>query len=313
MPAYIHGFGAHLPARIVTNTDIADRIGKTADWIEKACGIRERRWTEPEISVADLAVAAAQNCIENIGQQEIGLIIVASGSAPGGFPGPATEVALKLGCAAVPAIDLPMASAGSLFGMVMASQMCQQYRDILVIGAEKMSSVLQVGGAPDPNTEILFGDGAGAVLISSRPGRWRILDSALHSDAIFRDRLSFDWHSPLKMDGLTVILQASRKLPAVIEEVLTRQNIVTTDVAAFLMHQANQNLLIRVAKTLGVGEDRFYLNIAKYGNTSSASMLIAAAEWAESNPHPSSPIVFAAFGAGFHWGALVAGDDTALG
>jgi 3-oxoacyl-[acyl-carrier-protein] synthase-3 len=308
IPAFIHGFGAQLPDRVVTNQEISARIGKTADWIEKACGIRERRYAAPETGVADLAVKAAQNCLAKTGASELGMIIVASGSANPGFPGPAAEVALQLGCAGVPALDLPVASAGSLFGMVLAGQMCQYQGDILVIGAEKMSAVLQIGSAPDPNTEILFGDGAGAVLISSRPGRWRVLDSSLHSDGSFRDSLSFDWSSPLKMNGLSVILQASRKLPAVIEELLTRQNIAASDVAAFLMHQANQNLIVRVAKAMGVAEDRFYSNIGRYGNTSSASMLIAAAEWAASNPASPSPIVFAAFGAGFHWGAMVAGD-----
>jgi 3-oxoacyl-[acyl-carrier-protein] synthase-3 len=107
------------------------------------------------------------------------------------------------------------------------------------------------------------------------------------------------------MNGLTVILQASRKLPAAIAEVLARQNVAAQDVAAFLLHQANQNLLTRVAKALGVPAERVFSNVARYGNTSSASMLIAAAEWSQANP-PVGPVVFSAFGAGFHWGALLA-------
>jgi 3-oxoacyl-[acyl-carrier-protein] synthase-3 len=102
-----------------------------------------------------------------------------------------------------------------------------------------------------------------------------------------------------------VILQASRKLPSVIQEVLGRQKLAAVDVAEFLLHQANQNLLVRVAKALGVPAERVYSNVSRYGNTSSASMLIAAAEWARENPPPGN-VIFSAFGAGFHWGALLA-------
>jgi 3-oxoacyl-[acyl-carrier-protein] synthase-3 len=102
-----------------------------------------------------------------------------------------------------------------------------------------------------------------------------------------------------------VILQASRKLPGVIEEVLARQKIVAADVQAFLLHQANLNLLTRVAKSLGVEQQRIFTNVERYGNTSSASMLIAASEWSDGNDR-SGVIVLAAFGAGFHWGAVVA-------
>jgi 3-oxoacyl-[acyl-carrier-protein] synthase-3 len=209
-----------------------------------------------------------------------------------------------LGLEGTPALDVPMASAGSLFGLVLASQLTERFGDVLVIGAEKMSAILDA--APlDPNTAILFGDGAGAALVSSRPGRWQILDSVLHSDGQFRDDLVFDWASPLRMNGLTVIMQAARKLPSAIEEALGRQGIAAQDVAAFLLHQANQNLLVRVAKALNVPPERVFSNVARYGNTSSASMLIAAAEWSRENPAPGA-VIFSAFGAGFHWGALLA-------
>ncbi len=306
MPAYLHAFGMHLPECVVTNEEMATRIGRTAQWIEGASGIRERRWAEAETSVADLAVAAARDCLARAGIEAsaLGLIIVASGSARPGFPGPAAEVAAQLGLENTPAMDVPMASAGSLFGMAMAAQMAGRFGDILVIGAEKMSAVIEAGPL-DPNTAMLFGDGAGAVLISSRPARWAILDAVLHSDGQYRNDLKFDWSAPLHMNGLTVILQAARKLPSAIEEVLKRQNLVASDAAAFLLHQANQNLLIRVAKALGVPAERLFTNVARYGNTSSASMLIAAAEWSQANP-PAGPVVFSAFGAGFHWGALLA-------
>ena len=306
MSSYLHAFGCHMPERVVTNAEIAARVGRTAEWIESASGIRERRWAAAETTVADLAVAAAEDCLARAGIEAsaLGLIVVASGSARPGFPGPAAEVAARLGLEGTAAMDVPMASAGSLFALAMAAQMAGRFGDVLVIGAEKMSAVIEAQPL-DPNTAILFGDGAGAALVSSRPGRWEILDAVLHSDGQFREDLSFDWAGPLRMNGLSVILQAARKLPSAIEEVLARRNLAAQEVAAFLLHQANQNLLARVAKSLGVPAERLFSNVARYGNTSSASMLIAAAEWSREDP-PAGPVVFAAFGAGFHWGALLA-------
>jgi len=305
MSAYLHAFGAHLPERIVTNAELAERLGKTAEWIESASGIQERRWAAPETSIAAMGVAAAESCLKaaDFPTNKIGMLIVASGSGARGFPGPAAAIADRLCLLSVPAIDLPMASAGSLFGLALAMRLTETYGDVLVVASEKMSPLCETEPL-DPNTAILFGDGAGAALVSSRPGRWRMLDAALHTDGQYREDLACDGTS-LRMNGLTVILQASRKIPASIEEVLARQNLSAQQVTAFLVHQANLNLLTRVAKALNVGPEKIFANVQRYGNTSSASMLIAATEWAETNPG-KGPIVFSAFGAGFHWGALVA-------
>ena len=306
MSAYLHAFGSHLPERVVTNAALAERTGKTAEWIESASGIQERRWAAPETSIAAMGVAAAESCLKTAGfpTNKIGMLIVASGSGARGFPGPAAAIADRLCLLSVPALDLPMASAGSLFGLALAMRLTETYGDILVVASEKMSPLCETEPL-DPNTAILFGDGAGAALVSSRPGRWRILDAALHTDGQYREDLAFDGTGPLRMNGLTVILQAARKIPAAIEEVLARQSLSAQQVTAFLLHQANLNLLTRVAKALNVGPEKIFANVQRYGNTSSASMLIAATEWAETNPG-KGPIVFSAFGAGFHWGALVA-------
>ena len=307
MSAYLHAFGAYLPHRVVGNTELAERLGQTADWIEKVSGIQERRWAAPETSVADLGVAAAEECLRkaDVAANTLGMLIVASGSGSRGFPGPAAEVAARLGLDSTPAIDLPIASAGSLFGLALAMRLAETHGDVLVVGAEKMSALID----NDPNTAILFGDGAGAALVSTRAGRWRMLDAVLHTDGQYRGDLAFGGTGPLHMNGLTVILQAARKIPSSIEEVLGRQSISAQQVAVFLLHQANLNLLTRVAKSLGVGPGKVFANVQRYGNTSSASMLIAASEWAETNPGPG-PVVFSAFGAGFHWGALLAAPES---
>jgi len=306
MSAYLHAFGAHIPERVVTNAELAERTGKTAEWIESASGIQERRWAAPDTSIAAMGVAAAESCLKtaDFPTNKIGMLIVASGSGARGFPGPAAAIADRLCLLSVPALDLPMASAGSLFGLALAMRLTETYGDILVVASEKMSPLCETEPL-DPNTAILFGDGAGAALVSSRPGRWRMLDAALHTDGQYREDLAFDGTGSLRMNGLTVILQAARKIPASIEEVLARQNLSAQQVTAFLLHQANLNLLTRVAKALNVGPEKIFANVQRYGNTSSASMLIAATEWAETNPG-KGPIVFSAFGAGFHWGALVA-------
>jgi 3-oxoacyl-[acyl-carrier-protein] synthase-3 len=307
MSAYLNAFGFHVPSRIVPNAELAARIGCTAEWIESASGIRERRWADAESSVTDLAEAAARDCLSRAGvdANQIGLLLLASGSAKPGFPAPSAELAHRLGLNLAPALDLPMASAGSIFGLVLASQLAEVYGNVLVVASEKMSAVVE-GHPLDQNTAILFGDGAGAALVSPRPKGPKILGSALHTDGQFLGDLSYDWTSPLKMNGLTVILQASRKLPTVISEVLQAQGIGAASVGTFLVHQANHNLLTRVAKALQVPAERVYSNVARYGNTSSASLLIAAAEWSRDNASTTGPVVFAGFGAGLHWGALVA-------
>jgi 3-oxoacyl-[acyl-carrier-protein] synthase-3 len=153
----------------------------------------------------------------------------------------------------------------------------------------------------------LFGDGAGACLITREDGAVHMVDSVLHSDGTFAEDLRLEFDSTLIMNGRSVILQASRKIPGAIGELLERNGKSAAAVKVFLMHQANQNLMDRVARALDVDQPRFYTNIRRYGNTSSASMLIAASEWWQ-NPGPSAGdlICFAAFGAGFHWGALLA-------
>jgi len=306
--AAIQGFGAYLPSRVVTNAELAARLNCEAGWILDVSGIEERRYAAPEESVASMGVAAAEQCLERSGIKaaHVGMILVSSGSSERRFPGPASRIAHALGMHGVPAIDLPIASAGSLFGMALASSLSATHGNILVIASEKMSPIamrepMERGVAP------LFGDGAGACLIGSEDGLVKVIDSALHSDGSFAEDLRLGFDAPLEMNGRSVILQASRKIPSAICELLERNGRPASSVKVFLMHQANQNLMDRVARALEVDAACFYSNIRRYGNTSSASMLIAASEWwQDPGPRAGDLICFAAFGAGFHWGALLA-------
>jgi 3-oxoacyl-[acyl-carrier-protein] synthase-3 len=155
-------------------------------------------------------------------------------------------------------------------------------------------------------TAILFGDGAGACVVSPGPGAVEVTDVRLASDGALGDDLSLPRDGPLAMNGRTVILQASRKIPAAVRDVLGRAGLVPADVDLFVLHQANLVLLRQVAKTLGVDESRLVVNVDRYGNTSSASVLIALAEAAEAGLLSAGKrIVVAAFGSGFSWGAAL--------
>jgi 3-oxoacyl-[acyl-carrier-protein] synthase III len=304
--SYLRAFGHHLPPTIVTNAALEKRTGRDAASIEKASGILERRYAADEVSVADLGLAAANICLQNAGltAQDIGLILFSSGSAERAFPGPASVLAAKLGLTATPAIDIPVASAGSLIALAFAADLAPRYGNILVVASEIMSR--RISDA-DPDTAILFGDGAGACIVSNDTGILRIADTALSTDGNYADALQLQHGGSIQMKGLDVIVQASRKIPRSIEDLLTKNNLKPADVGVLLMHQANVNLIRKVATALQVPEDRFFRNIDRYGNTSSASLLIAASEWHAANPTPpTTPIVLAAFGAGFNWGAILA-------
>lgn len=304
----IRAFGAYLPNRVVTSAELGSRLGCTPEWIRDVSGIEERRYAADDESVASMAVAAAKQCLERAGKSvaEIGMLLVSSGSSERRFPGPASSIAHQLGAASIPAIDLPMASAGGLFGMALAARLTESAGNILVIASEKMSAI--VSREPVDRAVLpLFGDGAGACLIEPSDGAGKIIDAALYSDGSFADDLRLDFDAPLAMNGRSVILQASRKIPAAITGLLDKNHRTASEVRVFLMHQANQNLMDRVARGVGVEPGKFFSNISRCGNTSSASMLIAAAEWWQnSGPQAGDLVCFAAFGAGYHWGALLA-------
>ena len=304
--SYLRAFSHHLPPQIVTNADLETRTGRAPASIEKTSGILERRYAAQNETVADLGLAAANACLKNanLTANDIGLILFSSGSGERTFPGPASVLAQKLSLAATPAIDIPVASAGSLIALAFAADLAPRYGNVLVVASEIMSR--RISDA-DPDTAILFGDGAGACIVSPEKGPLCIADTALFTDGNYADALQLQHGGAIQMRGLDVIVQASRKIPRSIEDLLTKNHLKPADVSVFLMHQANVNLIRKVATALSIPEDRFFRNIDRYGNTSSASLLIAASEWHAANPTPPvTPIVFAAFGAGFNWGAILA-------
>jgi len=301
---YLRAFGSYVPEQRVDNAALAARTGRPAETIEKTTGILERHYAAEGQSVADLGFAAAQDCLATAGldASAVGLLLVSSGSGERCFPGPAATIAAKFGWTATPALDLPFASAGALIGMALAADLVARYGNVLVVASEIMSRRITDS---DPDTAILFGDGAGACLLSRDSGFARIADVALYSDGNFADILALPHGGTLQMNGLGVIMQASRKVPRAIADLLAKNNVAAADLQIILMHQANRNLLAKIAKELKVSDDLFFSNIASFGNTSSASLLIAVTQWSKSSA-VTGPVVFAAFGAGLQWGAILA-------
>ncbi|MGA3070223.1 MAG: ketoacyl-ACP synthase III [Terracidiphilus sp.] len=305
--AWLRAFGSWLPPRRVSNGEIAPLVDATPEWILELSGIEERRYASDEDTVAGIGLLAAQDCLEKAGATaaDLGMILVASGSSDRFCPGPASQIAASLGLASTPALDIPVASAGSLIGLALAAHLAPAAGRVLVVGTEIMSRRISLT-PQDKNTAILFGDGAGAALVDAEAGFARIADSYLLTDGAWAEIL-FLRGGQIHMDGSAVILQAARKIPRAINELLSRNRIAAAEVEAFLLHQANLNLITRVAAAVKAPRDRFFTNIARCGNTSSASLLIAADEWHRAQTAPlSGPLIFSAFGAGLNWGALLA-------
>jgi 3-oxoacyl-[acyl-carrier-protein] synthase-3 len=305
--AYLRAFGSWLPQRRVSNQEIASLVNATPEWILEVSGIVERRYAGDSDTVAGIGLLAARDCLEKAGATaaDLGMILVASGSSDRFCPGPACQVASGLGLSSPPALDIPVSSAGSLIGLILAAQLAPNMGLVLVVGAEIMSRRVTLD--PDgKNSAILFGDGAGAALVDADNGFARIADSCMFTDGASAETL-FVQDGKFSMDGHAVIMQASRKMPRAMNELLARNQIPVSDVEVFLLHQANLNLITRVASTLNAPRERFYTNIDRYGNTSSASLLIAADEWHRGRTTAiSGPLVFSAFGSGLNWGALLA-------
>ncbi len=304
--AHLRAFASWLPERRVTNDELAPLLGCTTEWILEMSGISERRYAAEGETVASLGLRAAELCLAKAGltARELGLILVASGSSDRFCPGPAAEIAAKLGLAATPALDIPVASAGSLIALALATELAPKFGRVLVLGSEIMSR--RVSLTPEgKNTAILFGDGAGACIVDPHEGMLRIADSLLATDGASAEILAME-NNQLRMEGPSVILQAARKLPRAIADLLARNSIAAASVEKFILHQANLNLILRVAQSLKLPAGKFFANINLCGNTSAASMLVAADEYFSANGKCAGPVVFSAFGAGINWGALLA-------
>ncbi len=303
----ILGFGRYLPEGLITNEMLEAEFGTERGWVLGACGIRERRVASEGQGVGVLAHRAAEDCLRKCGlaPSDLGAIVVGTGTPPRQFPGVSADLQRALGAPGIPAFDIHLASAGGLFALGTAVDLCARYGPVLVVGAERMTEVM----AREPRakeTAILFGDGAGACVVAPGEGPLEVVDVRLHSDATFGDAIKLEFGGTFEMEGRTVILQANRKLQAAISDIASRNGVALGDVGLFLFHQANLNLLRQVGRALQLPEEKVFVNLDRYGNTSAASLLIAASEaWDLDLIAPGSTVVMAAFGAGLSWGAAL--------
>lgn len=305
MPAIL-GFACRLPERVVGNDELAEKLGVTPEWILSACGIEERRYAAADESVVDMGEQAARALLDRLGlaPDAVGAVLVGTGTPHRQFPGVSASLAHRLGISGAFALDVHLASGGGLVAIALAMDLAPRYGNVLVVATEKMSEI--VLRHPEKDTAILFGDGAGACVVTPGDGPLRLVDARVATDGAFADDLYLVPGGPLVMNGRQVIMQAVRKLTRSVSDLLTAHGRTPADVGLFVFHQANANLLRMVATQLRIPEERVFVNLKRYGNTSAASLLVAAAEAEAQGRFVSGSLAtLAAFGSGFSYGAAL--------
>lgn len=323
----ILGLGRFLPERRVTNFDLANMFETSDEWIQQRTGIVERRYADEGVYCSDLALEATERALENAKMklEEVDFIILATLSPDHHFPGTACYLQKKLGLPEVGCLDIRNQCSGFIYSLAVADAFVRigMYDRILVVGSEVHSSALNYT-KEGRDVAVLFGDGAGAVIVgpSEDPARG-ILSSHLHADGRYADALKLDiWdiskkpyitHGTVdegdiwpKMKGREVFRVAVTKMPEVIEEALSFNGLSLDQIKLFIPHQANLRINQFSAAKLGLPEEKFFSNIERYGNTTAGSIPIAMGEALEQGAFGDGDyVVLVAFGAGFTWGATV--------
>jgi 3-oxoacyl-[acyl-carrier-protein] synthase-3 len=315
MPNRIIGTGSYLPATVWTNQDLAERIATSDEWIVARTGIRQRHIADDQQSTSDLALPAALQAIEAAGLQPraIDLIIVATTTPDMVFPSTACLLQAKLGIAGGPAFDVQAVCSGFVYGLALADHLLTggPYRNALIVGAEIFSRILDWN---DRATCVLFGDGAGAVVLS-RGQQAGIIASRLHADGSHADILKVPGHVDrgairgdplLKMDGQGVFKFAVRVLADVADEVLTDAGMDRSEVDWLIPHQANVRIIDATARKLGLPPEKVITTVDIHANTSAASIPLALdVAVRDGRIQPGQNLLLAGVGGGFTWGAVL--------
>ncbi len=302
LPIKILGTGHYVPNQIVNNHDLEKIVDTSDEWIVSRTGIKERRKVHYE-TTHEMAYLASKNALKEakIDASEIDLIVVATITENQKTPAVANFVAGLLGIEDdVMSFDLNAACTGFVYALEVAASLIQQpkYRKALVIGAETLSNVLDY---TDRNTCILFGDGAGAVVIEK--GKENQLGYFYNTS---RPDMSntLDISKFIKMDGRKVFLFAVEVIEKSIKKVLEDANLTLEDIDHIIPHQANERIILAVSKSMNVSMDKFVMNIASYGNTSAASIPLTLSEYKKKHSKTKS-LLFVGFGGGFTYGAAI--------
>ena len=318
----ITGVGSYVPAKVLTNADLESMVETTDEWITTRTGIRERRLAAPGEATSHMATEAARRALASAGirAEEVDLIIVATITPDMQFPSTACLVQRNLGAVRAAAFDIEAACSGFVYALDIASYFVAShtYNTVLVIGAEKMSTVVDW---TDRNTCVLFGDGAGAAVLQNRPNAHGLLTTCLGSDGgkasllelpgggsacpATTDSVSRRLHF-LRMDGKETFKNAVNAMVSAGLEALGRCGVTIADVKCIIPHQANQRILSAVAERLGAREDQVFVNVDRYGNTSAAGVAIALDEAVAGGRIGRGDLVLlVVFGAGLTWGAAL--------
>jgi 3-oxoacyl-[acyl-carrier-protein] synthase III len=311
----IIGTGSYLPEKILTNQDLEKLVDTSDEWIYSRTGIRQRHVAAENESASDLALAASRRALDAAGitPQEIDLIIVATTTPDMVFPSTACLLQAKLGIANCPAFDLQAVCSGFVYALATADQLMKsgQYRNALVVGAEVYSRILDWN---DRSTCVLFGDGAGAVVLttSDQPG---ILASRLHADGSYGHILSVPGgvsrgaiagRPLLQMEGSAVYKFAVKVLSEVAEETLEAAGLATSEIDWLIPHQANVRIIQSTAKKLGLGMERVVVTVERHANTSAASVPLALDEAVrDGRVRAGQNVLLEGVGGGFTWGAVL--------
>lgn len=321
--ASIVGTGVYLPSRILTNADLEKMVDTTDEWIMTRTGIRERRIAADDEFTSDLGAHAAREAVKNAGLKptDIDLIIVATCTPDTVFPSTACHIQHKIGATRAAAFDIQAACSGFLYGLIVAEQFIAShvYENVLIIGAEKLSSVVNW---KDRNTCVLFGDGAGAVVLQkNRPGSHGLLATDMGSDGAQTDILSLpaggcrmpvtsevlaEGKNFLQMSGKEVYRYAVNAMAVSAQHCLTKSNLELSDITCVIPHQANVRIIETVSQRLGVPMDKFFLNLQRYGNMSAACIPVAMHEASQSGRlKPGDHLLMVAFGGGLTWASAI--------
>jgi 3-oxoacyl-[acyl-carrier-protein] synthase-3 len=321
--AVVTGTGRSVPDKVVTNADLEKIVDTTDEWITTRTGIKERRIAEEGEALSKYASEAGRKALEAAGvkPEDVGLLILATVTPDMPIPATACKIQHDLGCVNACAFDLAAGCSGFIYAQSVAKQFVVSGRckHALVIGGELLSKYLDW---TDRSTCVIFADGAGAAVLSAGELPQGVLASAMHSDGSMVDFISMPGggtlHPPsqqmiderqhfIKMKGNETFKMAVRSIADVCREVLDQAGLTTDDVDWLIPHQANLRIISAVGSRLGISEDRCYVNIDRFGNTSAASIPIALDEAVERGKiKPGQIVLMAAFGAGLTWAASVA-------
>jgi 3-oxoacyl-[acyl-carrier-protein] synthase III len=316
----IRGVGAYLPKRILTNAELAKTVDTTDEWIVERSGIRARHIAAEGEFTSDLGAHAARKALIRAGIDpvEIDLVICATATPDRTFPATAVRIQNMLGVTKGAAFDVQAVCSGFVYAMSTADAFLRtgQFKRAIVIGAETFSRILDW---QDRTTCVLFGDGAGAVVLEAQPqtgGRndRGILSTTIRSDGRYEDLLYVDGGPSttqtvghLRMNGREVFRHAVQKISGVIEETLVTTGYAADEIDLFVPHQANKRILDGIAKKLGIPEDKIVVTLAEHGNTSAASIPLALNHAFERHLLGEGKLVLMeAMGGGFTWGAVLA-------